>query len=53
MIRLTLLIPDEVYEQFRTGFQIGLFSFSFDKLSRYNITVDSVQHYCEDGKVND
>jgi hypothetical protein len=48
MIRLTLEMTDETYEQLRCGIKYGFFTFSLEDLVKFNIKVDSVQHYCGD-----
>jgi hypothetical protein len=50
MIHLTLEMPDEIYEKFKTGFRVGgLFEFSFDDLAQYGISIVDYKH-CEDKK---
>ena len=52
MIRLTLDMSDETYEELRNGIHCGIFSVSLNDLEKFNIKVSSVQHYCGD-KQND
>jgi hypothetical protein len=47
MILLTLGMSDAVYEKLRCGINMGLFKFSLDNLSDYDIKVVDVKR-CED-----
>jgi len=47
MIRLTLEMKEDVYEQLRKGIGIGFLKFSLEDLKSYNIKIRDIRH-CED-----
>lgn len=51
MIRLTLEMSDETYEQLREGIKFSIFGeISLSELEKFNIKISSVQHYCGDNQ---